>query len=139
MIDFFNYVGNNFFLKKIYPDGIKNVGLQKIVSQVEHPVWFYLNVYDQPVIEIKKYGAWGKDYNGLILEFTIQSLKKTVFNNLYRNNGDSCFFEFNITNDLLNLNLFGQDKEHSWNAEIISDDGFIFQSASPFLINKNSF
>lgn len=73
MIDF-NCFDNNFFVKKLYPNGINSsIVISSVVASYRMHSEFNFIAYEKPSIEIKKWGVWGVDYNSVLFETSANS------------------------------------------------------------------
>ena len=83
---------NNLFLKQLYPSGINQFSVSKIELNCFNEATIVLNCFDKPNIEVKKWGIWKKNFNIVMIEFSIQFIKKMSITNWENNSGNKCDF-----------------------------------------------
>ena len=71
-------VSRNHFVKKLFPDGLtENVFIGQIAFDVGGRFNFNIHTKQKPVMEVEKWGLWGKDYNVIVIKLNgnISSVK----------------------------------------------------------------
>jgi hypothetical protein len=116
-------INNNFFLKKLFPNGLKNFYLGQLHLNFYDQININLHCASKPDIEIAKYGIWGKDYNIIVIELTAQFIKKLNVVNWQNNNIQSlsdyfCECEVNKKENDCYSFVF---KGNNWTVEIESN------------------
>ena len=64
---------SNKFLQKLYPNELltgADIGTLKLDLSGQYGISFHIK--NEPEVEIKKWGVWGKNYNVLVVRFIIQ-------------------------------------------------------------------
>lgn len=97
----------NNFLQKIYPsESLIGSGFGTLNLDSSGQFLISFHVFSEPVVEIKKWGVWGEDYNVLVVRFIVQGgLKLNIdcddFSGLYVKSLDDCggIFELVCEND----------------------------------------
>jgi len=122
-----DFVRRNEFLTKVFPNGLEeSVYIGQIVFDVEGRLSIKIHTHQKPAVDVGKWGAWGKDFNVLVIEL----------------NGTGCD-DINIVNwkkaSYAKLNIvcekgkkFISQQGDDWSVNIEFDD-FIFQGFSNYI------
>lgn len=123
---------NNLFLKQLYPKGIKDFFLSKIELNYFNKATIILNCKNKPEIEVKKWGVWEKNFNGISIEFSIQFIKRMSIINWENNIGLNCNCVVK-KEDFIDVKFYGND----WEISFLTNNGMLFQSANPYLAEND--
>ncbi len=77
-VNLIDVIDNNYFVKEIYPDGIKNFFLGNVRLGIDKSITLNIHSKDQPKINVEKWGKWGVNFNIVVIElsaFLIKSCK----------------------------------------------------------------
>ncbi|MFK7050538.1 hypothetical protein FLACOL_00244 [Flavobacterium columnare] len=119
---------NNLFLNQLYPKGIKDFFISKIELNYFNKVTVILNCRDKPEIAVKKWGEWGKNFNVVTIEFSVQFLKNINILNWENSSNFNCNCSIK-KEDLINVRFYGDD----WDINFSTNNGMLFQKADVYL------
>lgn len=79
-MDVIDCIDNNLFLKKIFPEGIKNFLIgQFSLDQGQFTLKIHTRL--KPAVETAKWGSWGKNYDVIVLEMIGVGIREVEINN----------------------------------------------------------
>lgn len=122
-------IDNNFFLKKMFPNGILEfIMLGRFSIDISGYCDIDLHIKQMPEISLSKYGLWGKDFNVIVLK-----LKGRIYGDVIINNW--------LHNDFVKLDVQEFDNFFTLRAEkddfkfYIEINGLIFQEISTYKLD----
>lgn len=125
-------IGENLFLKKLYPNGLFNFYIGRIELNTFNRLTIVLHLREKPAINIAKWGEWGQEYNIITTELIGSDIRRIQINNWQNNNQDICDYKIvKIIGDYISLIFSGRD----WSVEIILKS-LLFQRNTTYLENN---
>ena len=122
-------IGENLFLKKLYPNGLFNFYIGRIELNTFNRLTIVLYLREKPAINIAKWGEWGQEYNIITTELIGSDIRRIQINNWQNNNQDICDCKIvKIIGDYISLIFSGRD----WSVEIILKS-LLFQRNTTYL------
>ena len=122
-------IGENLFLKKLYPNGLFNFYIGRIELNTFNRLTIVLHLREKPAINITKWGEWGQEYNIITTELIGSDIRRIQINNWQNNNQDICDCKIvKIIGDYISLIFSGRD----WSVEIILKS-LLFQRNTTYL------
>ena len=122
-------IGENLFLKKLYPNGLFNFYIGRIELNTFNRLTIVLQLREKPAINIAKWGEWGQEYNIITTELIGSDIRRIQINNWQNNNQDICDCKIvKIIGDYISLIFSGRD----WSVEIILKS-LLFQRNTTYL------
>lgn len=122
-------IGENLFLKKLYPNGLFNFYIGRIELNTFNRLTIVLHLREKPAINIVKWGEWGQEYNIITTELIGSDIRRIQINNWQNNNQDICDCKIvKIIGDYISLIFSGRD----WSVEIILKS-LLFQRNTTYL------
>jgi conserved uncharacterized protein len=128
-LDFF---GNNFFLKKIYPEGIYNsIFIKDIMISLNGNSEFSFFIKQEPLFPVKKWGKWEEDFNAL----WVKTSSNVRFKGVLISNPDRLGFnKLDIyVEDFCQIFISQKENSHV-NLSLFKNDRFIIQNVIPIFI-----
>jgi len=125
-------IERNHFLKQLYPSGIHDFFIGRIDLSCFDRSSIRLHVLKKPEIDVKKWGVWSVNYNVVVIELLITSLKRININGWQNNQMEICEIIVKNENEDNKELIF---KGKNWNIEITF--GILtFQNSSTYLIEN---
>ena len=131
-----DYFGNTFFLKKLYPEGVFNsIYINEVLISLNGASEFNFFIKQKPLLPVKKWGEWEKDFNALC----VKTSSNVRVNEVSILNPDALGYnklDIYIENSYLN---FTSKRENSHiNLSLSKNDIFIIQEIHPILNLQDS-
>ena len=131
-----DYFGNTFFLKKLYPEGVFNsIYINEVLISLNGASEFNFFIKQKPLVPVKKWGEWEKDFNALC----VKTSSNVRVNEVSILNSDALGYnklDIYIENSYLN---FTSKRENSHiNLSLSKNDIFIIQEIHPILNLQDS-
>ena len=132
-------IDNNYFLKQLYPNGIKEFCLSHINIDCFKNVDLVLQTREKPHIEVKKWGKWGVNHNIITHTITNNIIKDINISNWGKSKFENCecsieLLEENVHSKYDNLykTTFSKD---DWNVTI-SSLPFTYQESRVYILDE---
>jgi hypothetical protein len=125
-MDITNYIHNNIFPSRIFPNGIPYAKIGQFGLD-QGRFTFSIHIKNKPAIEVKKWGTWGENYNVIVLELSGHNIHGIEINNW--NGFDFAALTCNGTRENLSISISGTD----WNFKIFCRD-LLFQRSSTYIL-----
>jgi hypothetical protein len=119
---------NEYFLKKLFPDGLTDVKVGRISLFFEDKVELEIYTNQKPAFSPSKWGEWGNDYTTIVIHLSGHFLKNILINNWQNNKLNHCNIAICKINDVFNINIKGYDWEIQLGLECL-----IYQSCSVYI------
>jgi len=127
-------IGQNHFLKKLYPKGVNSLSISSLSSDFSH-VYIKIRTQETPDVFIKKCGEWKKDYDTIEFKL-IGSLVSFVKVNAWNINcKEECNYDFETIDDEILLKFWNDNK---WSIEI-KLKALTFQSCETYIKEENDY
>lgn len=123
-------IERNHFLKQLYPNGISDLFIGRIDLNCFDRSSIALHLLKKPKLEVKKWGDWNIDYNVVVVDLLMTSIKKININEWQNNQMQISEISIENKNNEVKRLLF---KTSSWSAEF-EFEFMTYQSASVYLI-----
>jgi hypothetical protein len=118
---------NNKFLTQLFPNGLtQEILLGQISLNLDYLVEVNIHIFEKPNIEVNKWGIWGKNYDVIVLKFTIHSVKELIIE--HWQNVEICNLNFAMEENTYVLNFSG----NNWKVSIKADT-LIFQNCTTYI------
>ena len=119
---------NNEFINRMYPDGDLGVThLGQLFLDIDK-ITIGLHIQKEPKIKVKKWGAWGKDYNMIVIEVTCSLIQRLNIENWSSFDVCSVSCSYDENNMTYGLKLTSND----WNVSIRTK-AISFQKCSVYI------
>ena len=120
-------IDNNFFFKELFPSGIEgDIFVGNIELRTDKRMFVDIHTTQKPNKEIKKWGVWGGNYNTIVIEILIDSIKKSEIINWQK--AKPCQIQFSYEENLFSILFSGND----WYI-FIKADAMLFQRCSVYI------
>jgi hypothetical protein len=100
---------NEFFLKKLFPDGLIDVKIGRVNLFFEDKLELEIYTRQKPSFSPSKWGEWGVNYTTIVIQLSGHFLKKIHINNWQNNKLTKCHIEISKKNDVFNIHIKGDD------------------------------
>jgi hypothetical protein len=119
---------SEYFLKKVFLNGIESAQLGRIDLTFQNKIEFYIYTNQEPVFSPEKWGKWGVDYTTVVLRISGHFLKNVQINNWQNNKLEDCEIKVKKDSNIINLSFFGK----GWDV-IVELEDLIYQESTVYI------
>lgn len=127
-------IGQNAFLKKLYPNGINELSVNGLSSDFSR-VYLNIRTQEKPALFIDKYGEWGKDYDTVEFKLIGNFVSLVHVNNWNVGFKEKCQYDLSVHDGEIQLKFYDDQK---WLIELKMKT-LTFQSINTYLKEEEDY